>query len=93
MTTHGLYVGMSVEEFLKKYSNTELKMPAESNTEYFAPDELQTYSADGKYDSCTVLFVRSNDKQFLGTGNFFDYPTSNYRKDGSIYLISIYKWK
>ena len=67
-------------------------MSGESETEYFSPDELQTYSTDGIYDSCTLLYVESNDKKFLGTGKFFDYPTTNYRKDGYIDSISIYKW-
>jgi hypothetical protein len=93
ITRNGLHVGMSVEEFLKKYPNTELEMSAESDMECFSPDELQTYSTDGKYDSCTVLYVKSNDKKFLGTGKFFDYPTANYRKNGYIDFISIYKWK
>ncbi len=93
ITTHGLHVGMSVEEFLKKYPNAKLGMSAESETEYLSADELQTYNPDGIYDSCMVFDVKSNDKKFLGTGNLFDYPTSNYRKDGYIDSISIYKWK
>jgi hypothetical protein len=93
ITTNGLHVGMSVEEVLEKYPNAELEMSEETEGEYFSPDELQRFGIDGKYDSCTVLYVESNDRKFLGTGNICDYPTANYRKNGYVDLISIYKWR
>jgi len=93
ITTNGLHVGMSVEEFLKKYPNAELEMSQETGAECFSPDKLQMFSPDGKYDSCTVLYVESKDKKVFGTGNIYHHPTANYRKNGYIGLISIYKWK
>ena len=92
ITTNGLHVGMSVDEFLKKCPNAKLEMSDMTGAEYFSPDELQTYTRDGTYDSISHLYVESNDKKLLGTGNFSDYPTANYRKNGSIRFISIYRW-
>ncbi len=91
--TGSIRVGMPVAKLLKKFPDMELHTSAGENLgEYFVPQPLQTFKANGEYDICTLIYVEgTGQKRLVGSGNQ-RYPTKNFSTEGRVSLISIFMW-
>jgi hypothetical protein len=86
-TTGGIFVGMPVLDVIKIFPGLTLEnFTSDGEDEYFAPPPLQKMAPDGSYDIVTLVHVNAL------TGEDDHFPTSNFRTDGAVTSISIFKW-
>lgn len=92
-TTGGIRVGMPVDKLLKKFPDMELHTLAGENLgEYFTPQSLQTFKANGDYDICTLVYVEGDKQKRLADNPNGRYPTKKFSVDGQISFTSIFTW-
>jgi hypothetical protein len=86
----GIHVGMPITELVKEFRSLELQMSHEDNSEFFEPAELQELKKEFP-DAAILINVGSKNGTPLGSGNLWEYPTKQFKTEGVISSIYIFK--